>query len=236
MVQLCDAVREHGADIGFAHDADADRVAIVTDAAEPIGEDYSLVWAVAHVLKNRRQGPVVTNLSTSLAVEMVAREHGCELVRTPVGDINVSGTMRDIGAVIGGEGNGGVIIPDIQFGRDGIAAIALTLEFLAKSDMRASEIALRCRIRHSQDDAGVSQRAHGSLMSWLKSKEKRRVSMSATACASTGHAKGHDELGACAAFGHRAVRAPDLRSANRNRSAAHPENDARRNRIGRDAW
>jgi phosphomannomutase len=56
----CDAVREHGADIGFAHDADADRVAIVTDAAEPIGEDYSLVWAVAHVLKNRRQGPVVT--------------------------------------------------------------------------------------------------------------------------------------------------------------------------------
>ncbi|HEX8236901.1 MAG TPA: phosphoglucosamine mutase [Abditibacteriaceae bacterium] len=173
MVQLCDAVRQHGADIGFAHDADADRVAIVTDAAQPIGEDYSLVWAVAHVLKNRRQGPVVTNLSTSLAVESVAREHGCELIRTPVGDINVSGTMRQVDAAIGGEGNGGVIIPDIQYGRDGIAAIALTLEFLAKSEMRASEIA--ASLPHPvilKTTLDFPKERMGALLSWLKSKEK----------------------------------------------------------------
>jgi phosphomannomutase len=98
-------------------------------------------------LKNRRQGPVVTNLSTSLAVETVAREHGCELIRTPVGDINVSGTMREVKAAIGGEGNGGVIIPDIQYGRDGIAAIALTLEFLAKVKCARRKLPLLCRIQ-----------------------------------------------------------------------------------------
>ena len=173
MAQLAQAVRDSGADIGFAHDADADRVAIVTDEAEPIGEDYSLVWAVAHVLKNRRQGPVVTNLSTTMAVETLARQYGCAFERTPVGDINVSGRIREIGAVIGGEGNGGVIIPDIQFGRDGIAAIALTLEFLAKSEMRASEISRslpRFHILKSALEFPADKTS--ALLAWLKSKEK----------------------------------------------------------------
>jgi phosphomannomutase len=173
MVQLCDAVREHGADIGFAHDADADRVAVVTNEGEPIGEDYSLVWAVAHVLRNRRQGSVVTNLSTSMAVEAVARPLGCPVERTPVGDINVSGRMREIGAVIGGEGNGGVIIPDIQYGRDGIATIGLTLEFLAKSGMTAGDLGRslpRFHILKSTVDFPIEKM--GAMMTWLKSKEK----------------------------------------------------------------
>ncbi len=173
MVQLAQAVKEHGADIGFAHDADADRVAVVTDEGEPIGEDYSLVWAVAHVLQNRRQGPVVTNLSTSMAVEAVAREYGCELTRTPVGDINVSSAMRELGAVIGGEGNGGVIIPDIQYGRDGISAIALTLEFLAMSDCPASDIARRLPHFHIvKSTLEFPKDKMSALMAWLKSKEK----------------------------------------------------------------
>src|SRR5690606_5793957 len=106
--ELCEAVKTHQADVGFAHDADADRVALVTNDGVPIGEDYALVWAVAHTLKNRKRGPVVTNLSTSMAVEAVAGEHGCEVTRTPVGDVNVSSKMKESGAVIGGEGNGGV--------------------------------------------------------------------------------------------------------------------------------
>ena len=140
MAQLMDAVKEQGADIGFAHDADADRVAIVTDAGEPIGEDYSLVWAVAHVLKNRVKGPVVTNLSTSSAVETLAGQYGCDFYRAPVGDANVSGKMLEVGAAVGGEGNGGVIWPEMQLGRDGIAAIALTLEFLALEGKSASQL------------------------------------------------------------------------------------------------
>ena len=140
MVQLMSAVKECGADIGFAHDADADRVAVVTNDGEPIGEDYSLVWGVAHVLKNRVKGPVVTNLSTSSAVETLAEQYGCECFRTPVGDANVSGKMLSSEAAIGGEGNGGVIWPEMQLGRDGIAAIALVLEFLAIEGKTASQI------------------------------------------------------------------------------------------------
>ncbi|BCM90335.1 phosphomannomutase/phosphoglucomutase [Abditibacteriota bacterium] len=140
MVQLMDAMKAHGADIGFAHDADADRVAVVTNDGDPIGEDYSLVWGVAHVLKNRTKGPVVTNLSTSSAVETLAEQYGCECIRTPVGDANVSGKMLEISAAIGGEGNGGVIWPEMQLGRDGIAAIGLVLEFLAVEGKTAAQI------------------------------------------------------------------------------------------------
>ena len=174
LVQLCNAVKMHGAEIGFAHDADADRVALVTDQGECIGEDYSLVWAVAHVLKNRVQGPVVTNLSTTRAVETVAAQYGQETFRTPVGDANVSGKMREVGAAIGGEGNGGVIWPAMQLGRDGIAAIALMLEFLALEGKAASEVdrdlPRYCILKtvHEFPRERVPQ-----LLQWLKVKEKR---------------------------------------------------------------
>ncbi|HEX8832588.1 MAG TPA: phosphoglucosamine mutase, partial [Abditibacteriaceae bacterium] len=173
MVQLADAVKSSGADIGFAHDADADRVAIVTDEGEPVGEDYSLVWAVAHYLKNRKQGKVVTNLSTTMAVDAVARQYGCEVLRTPVGDINVSGTMRESGAVIGGEGNGGVIIPDIQYGRDGIAALALTLEFLAMSEMTSSELGRTLpRFHIIKSTLDFPKDKMKQMMDWLRVREK----------------------------------------------------------------
>lgn len=173
LVQLANAVKRHGADIGFAHDADADRVAVVTDEGEPIGEDYSLVWGVAHVLKNRMKGAVVTNLSTTRAVETVAAQYGCEVHRTPVGDANVSGKMKDVSAVIGGEGNGGVIWPEMQLGRDGIAAIGLLLEFLAVEGKTASEI------DHELPRYSILKTTHDfprervpQLFQWLKVKEK----------------------------------------------------------------
>lgn len=173
MVELMAEVRRVGADVGFAHDADADRVAIVTNQGEPCGEDFSLVWAIAHVLKNRRKGTVVTNLSTTMAVDTVAHQYGCEVVRTPVGDINVSGKMRDIGAVIGGEGNGGVIIPDVQFGRDGVASIALVLEFLAKENKTAQEIHKDLpRYVNIKSTIDFPRGRISALFTWLKSKEK----------------------------------------------------------------
>jgi phosphomannomutase len=173
LVQLCEAVKEHGGDIGFAHDADADRVAIVTNDGEFIGEDYSLVWAVAHVLKNHKRGPVVTNLSTSMAVEAVAKPFDCPVHRAPVGDINVSGKMHEVGAVIGGEGNGGVIIPDIQFGRDGIAAIGLTLDFLTKEGKTAGDIHREIpRFYNRKSTVDFPNDKVPALLQWLKAKEK----------------------------------------------------------------
>ena len=173
LVQLANAVKMHGADIGFAHDADADRVAVVTDDGQPIGEDYSLVWAVAHVLKNRGRGPVVTNLSTTSAVEAVAKMYDCPVYRTPVGDANVSGKMLECGAVIGGEGNGGVIWPEMQLGRDGIAAIALLLEYVAGEGVSSSAVAASlphfCILKTTHD---FPRERVPQLIQWLKVKEK----------------------------------------------------------------
>jgi phosphomannomutase len=173
LTELCKAVPEHGADVGFAHDADADRVALVTNDGFPIGEDYALVWAVAHTLKNRKRGPVVTNLSTSMAVDAVAKQYDCEVSRTPVGDINVSSKMKEIGAVIGGEGNGGVIIPDIQYGRDGMATLAYLLEFIAESGVSASELSATIpRFANIKSTIDFPREKTTELLTWLKVKEK----------------------------------------------------------------
>ena len=173
LTELCKAVPAHGADVGFAHDADADRVALVTNDGFPIGEDYALVWAVAHTLKNRKRGPVVTNLSTSMAVDAVAKQYDCEVSRTPVGDINVSSKMKEIGAVIGGEGNGGVIIPDIQYGRDGMATLAYLLEFIAESGVSASELSATIpRFANIKSTIDFPREKTTELLTWLKVKEK----------------------------------------------------------------
>jgi phosphomannomutase len=173
MVQLCDAVKANNADIGFAHDADADRVAVATNDGEFIGEDYSLVWAIAHYLKNRKRGPIVTNLSTSMAVEAVAKQYDCAVHRSAVGDANVSAMMHETKAVIGGEGNGGVIMPDIQYGRDGIAALAFTLDFLATENKTSGE--LHREIPHffiTKSTIDFPNDKMKPLLAWLKSKEK----------------------------------------------------------------
>jgi phosphomannomutase len=173
LTELCKAVPAHGADVGFAHDADADRVALVTNDGFPIGEDYALVWAVAHTLKNRKRGPVVTNLSTSMAVDAVAKQYDCAVSRTPVGDINVSSKMKEIGAVIGGEGNGGVIIPDIQYGRDGMATLAYLLEFIAESGTSASELSSTIpRFANIKSTIDFPREKTTELLTWLKVKEK----------------------------------------------------------------
>lgn len=122
-------VRATGAQIGFATDPDVDRLALVSDAGVAIGEDYTLAFATRVVLRHR-SGPVVTNLSTSRIVDDMAAEGGSQVIRAPVGEVNVALRMRSEGAVIGGEGNGGVILPELHLGRDAPLGVALLLQLM----------------------------------------------------------------------------------------------------------
>jgi phosphomannomutase len=132
-------VKESGADIGLAVDPDVDRLALVADGGRAIGEDYTLALAARVVLRHRR-GPLVTNLSTSLVVEDAARVAGVEVVRAPVGEVNVAVRMRELKAPIGGEGNGGVILPEVHLGRDAPIGAALVLQLLLEEGRPLSAI------------------------------------------------------------------------------------------------
>jgi phosphomannomutase len=120
------------ADIGLAVDPDVDRLALVSDAGKAIGEDYTLALASMLVLRHRK-GAVVTNLSTSLVVEDAVRRGGSALTRAPVGEVNVAVRMRELKAVVGGEGNGGVILAEMHLGRDAPVGIALILQLLTET-------------------------------------------------------------------------------------------------------
>ena len=129
--QLEQAVIEHGADIGFAQDADADRLAIVSEKGYAIGEEFTLALA-CDAMADRSAGPLVTNLSSSRLLDHVGRKYGKSVVRTKVGEINVVVEMQALGADLGGEGNGGVIWAQMQYCRDSLAAMALILSGLAR--------------------------------------------------------------------------------------------------------
>jgi len=138
--ELCDLVRESGADIGLAVDPDVDRLSIVDETGRPLGEDLTLALATAVVLRET-PGPVVTNLSTSRVVEDVAEAYEAALIRAPVGEINVARRMQAERAVVGGEGNGGVILPDLHFTRDAPVAAALVLQYLCDAETKLSRAA-----------------------------------------------------------------------------------------------
>lgn len=139
LTDLCAQVKIHEADIGFANDPDADRLAMVSEKAIPIGEEYTLALAAKFVL-GKRPGPVVANLSTSQMVEDIARRAGVDVHRTPVGEVNVVRTIQATGAVIGGEGNGGVILPTLHLGRDALVGMALSLQYLAETGATVTEL------------------------------------------------------------------------------------------------
>jgi phosphomannomutase len=136
---LCAAVKEHQADVGFAQDMDADRLAVVSNQGIPIGEDYTLVLAALHVL-GHELGPVVANLSTTSALQEVATRFSCPLFLTKIGEVNVTEEMQKQNAVIGGEGNGGVIYPRINFARDSLVAMALVLHLLAETGQTITDL------------------------------------------------------------------------------------------------
>src|SRR5215210_5891488 len=126
-------------DIGMAVDPDVDRLALVSDEGVAIGEDYTLALAAKIVLRHRK-GVVVTNLSTSRIVDDIAREAGSRVIRAPVGEVNVATRMRAENAPIGGEGNGGVILPELHLCRDAPAGAALMLQLLLEDGRPLSEI------------------------------------------------------------------------------------------------
>lgn len=136
---LSDLVRESGADLGMAIDPDGDRLALVDGAGRPVGEDWTLALAAEYVL-SRRKGPVVTNLSSSQCIEDAAERGGAPFFRTPVGEVRVTRRMLEVDAVIGGEGNGGVILPDLNLTRDATLAAALVLGLLASRDRGLEEL------------------------------------------------------------------------------------------------
>ncbi len=130
LVELAHRVRAEGADVGFAVDPDADRLALVDETGRALSEEYTLALAVDGVLE-RSPGPVVVNLSTASLVEHVAARHGVTVERTPVGEAHVVARMLESGAPIGGEGNGGVVYPALHPGRDALVGMALILQILA---------------------------------------------------------------------------------------------------------
>ena len=138
---LSKTVIDHKSDIGFATDPDADRLAIVDNHGKPIGEESTLVLALESYLKYYQGSQkVVTNLSTSMAVDVIAHQYNSTVERSSVGEINVVEKMKELGSKIGGEGNGGVILEESHLGRDSLVASALILNHLAQSDIPFDKI------------------------------------------------------------------------------------------------
>ena len=132
-------VRENRAHVGFVVDPDVDRLAIICEDGSMFGEEYTLVAVADHVLSHRK-GATVSNMSSSRALRDVTEGHGCSYSSAPVGEVNVVAEMKRTNAVIGGEGNGGVIYPALHYGRDALAGIALFLTHLAKSELSCSAL------------------------------------------------------------------------------------------------
>ncbi|HID96161.1 MAG TPA: phosphoglucosamine mutase [Candidatus Latescibacteria bacterium] len=137
--RLCFAVRKEGVDVGFGLDPDGDRLSIVSDKGQAVGEEYSQALAAKLVL-SKRKGQVVTNLSSSQMLDDIASGYGVKVIRTPVGEINVVRMMKKLRAVIGGEGNGGIILPELHLARDAAVGMSLILQLMAESEHTISEL------------------------------------------------------------------------------------------------
>ncbi|MEX2115610.1 MAG: phosphoglucosamine mutase, partial [Bacteroidota bacterium] len=150
LASLSRRVKREKADLGIAVDPDVDRLVLIDEKGRPIGEEYTIATVVKFVLtkeiertgRKRKKSAlnVVINLSTTRAVEDIAAQYNATVIRTPVGEINVAKTMKETGAIVGGEGSGGVILPKVHLGRDALVGIALTLQHLADFGGPLSEL------------------------------------------------------------------------------------------------
>lgn len=139
LTDICELVKKENADLGIVVDPDVDRLALIDETGEMFGEEYTLV-AVADYLLKHKNGVAVSNLSSSRALRDVAQKHNSEYFASAVGEVNVVKLMKEKNAVIGGEGNGGIIYPDLHFGRDSLVGAALFLTHLAKEGKTVSEL------------------------------------------------------------------------------------------------
>ncbi len=149
LAELGKRVEDAGADLGLAVDPDADRLVLVDERGEVLSEEYTLAIAADYYLA-KNPGPVAANLSTSRMIDDVAARHGQSCRRSPVGEAHVVSVMTEIDAVIGGEGNGGIILPELHAGRDGMVGAALILAALAESGSTLSELAGRIPAYHME--------------------------------------------------------------------------------------
>ncbi|NQV14216.1 phosphoglucosamine mutase [bacterium] len=144
LTELRNEVPRQGADIGFATDPDADRLAVIDEFGNPLVEEYTLVLAAYHALRNAADDdkrPIVTNLSTTMALDELANRYNRTVIRTPVGEIHVARKMQEQDSLIGGEGNGGVILAESHLGRDSLVASGLILSLMAETRQSVREIA-----------------------------------------------------------------------------------------------
>ena len=139
LVGLSQTVCCEHASLGISVDPDVDRLAFICEDGEPFGEEYTLVSVADYVLQHRK-GPTCSNISSSRALRDVTEAHGCKYFTAAVGEVNVTTKMREVGAVIGGEGNGGVIFPELHYGRDALIGTALFLSNLARKGISASNL------------------------------------------------------------------------------------------------
>ena len=140
LTSLCEAVREKGADVGFAVDPDVDRLAIICEDGTPFGEENTLIAIADYLLSLSPGGNTVSNLSSSRGLRDITMGYGGQYFAAKVGEVNVVEKMKAVGALIGGEGNGGVIYPAAHYGRDAIVGIALFLTIMAKRSLKPSQI------------------------------------------------------------------------------------------------
>lgn len=139
LTDISELIRNKKADVGFVVDPDVDRLAIINEDGTMFGEEYTLVAVADYILSNKK-GNTVSNMSSSRALADVTNVFEGKYYASAVGELNVVEKMKEVGAVIGGEGNGGVIYPDLHFGRDSLVGISLFLSHLAKSNLKTSEL------------------------------------------------------------------------------------------------
>ena len=133
------AVKKHNADLGIVVDPDVDRLVLITEEGKPFSEENTIAQAVKFIL-SKQKGNVVVNLSTTRAIDDIAKSFGVKVFRTPVGEANVVKKMKQVKAIIGGEGSGGVIFPTLHYGRDALVGVAITLQSLLEFKGKMSEL------------------------------------------------------------------------------------------------
>lgn len=139
LTELSAKVVETKADLGIAVDPDADRLVLICENGEPFGEEYTITQAIKFIL-SKKKGNVVVNISTTKAVDDITKKYGGTIIKTPVGEINVAQKMKEVKAIIGGEGSGGVILPDVHLGRDSLVGIVITLQHLLEFSGSLSQL------------------------------------------------------------------------------------------------
>ena len=169
---LCNFVTAARADVGFAVDPDGDRLSVVTEEGKPLGEEYTIALVSQFVL-GKQTGPVVVNYSTTKAVNDVAAKFDIEVERSSVGEANVVAKMREVKAIVGGEGNGGVILPQVSHTRDAAVAMVIILQYMLESGKRVGKLASKIPSYHMEKrKVALEDRDFKSVVQKLKKLRK----------------------------------------------------------------